>query len=95
MTQGSASLVQTTTEAVTGQQLTSSLGQHAEIPGQIIGAGGQQLSSSMGSVTVEGTAVIDITGIQMSASIGNPLITSWQEINPGVNNVWTEVDLAA
>jgi hypothetical protein len=95
MTQGSASLVQTTTEAVTGQQLTSSLGQHAEIPGQIIGAGGQQLSSSMGSVTVEGTAGIDLTGIQMSASIGNPLITSWQEINPGVNNVWTEVDLAA
>ncbi len=44
---------------------------------------------------VEGTAGIDVTGIQMTASTGNANITSWQEINPGVTNVWTTVDLAA
>tara|TARA_R100000149_G_C5877395_1_gene141381 strand:- start:1252 stop:2742 length:1491 start_codon:yes stop_codon:yes gene_type:complete len=95
MSQGSTSLVQTTTEAVTGQQLTSTLGTHAEIPGQIIGVQGLALTSSIGSVTVEGTAGIDVTGIQMSASVGNVAITPWQEVDLGVNNVWTEVDLAA
>jgi hypothetical protein len=53
------------------------------------------LTSSIGSVTVEGTAGIDVTGIQMSASVGNVAITPWQEVDLGVNNVWTEVDLAA
>ena len=93
--QGSISLVQSTNEPVTGQQATLSLGQHAEIPGQIIGVSGQQLSSSIGSVTVTGAAGIDVTGIQMTASVGNVNITAWAEIDPGVNNVWTEVDLAA
>jgi len=92
---GTINLVQGTTETVTGQSIAMSLGQHAEIPGQIIGVGGLQLSSSMGSVTVTGIANIPVTGIQMSASIGNPIITSWQEIDPGVTNTWTEVDLAA
>jgi hypothetical protein len=92
---GTISLVQTTVEPVTGQSIAMSLGSHAEIPGQIIGVGGLQLSSSIGSVTVTGIANIPVTGIQMSASIGNPIITSWQEINPGVTNTWTEVDLAA
>ena len=94
-TLGTFSLVQSTTESVTGQQATMSLGQHAEIPGQIIGVSGQQISGSIGSVTVTGTAGIDVTGIQMTASVGNVNITAWQEIDPGVNNVWTEVDLAA
>ena len=94
-TLGTFSLVQSTTESVTGQQATISLGQHAEIPGQIIGVSGQQISGSIGSVTATGTAGIDVTGIQMTASIGNVNITAWQEIDPGVNNVWTEVDLAA
>ena len=61
---------------------------------QIIGVSGLQSTSSMGSVTVTGTAVLDITGIDLTASIGNPLVTSWQEIDPGVTNNWTEVDLA-
>ena len=94
-TLGTFSLVQSTTESVTGQQATMSLGQHAEIPGQIIGVSGQQISGSIGSVTATGTAGIDVTGIQMTASVGNVNITAWQEIDPGVNNVWTEVDLAA
>ena len=94
-TLGTFSLVQSTTESVTGQTATMSLGQHAEIPGQIIGVSGQQISGSIGSVTATGTAGIDVTGIQMTASVGNVNITAWQEIDPGVNNVWTEVDLAA
>ena len=52
-----------------------SLGQHAEIPGQMIGVSGQQMSSSIGSVTATGTSEIDVTGIQMTASVGNVNIT--------------------
>ena len=94
-TLGTFNLVQTTVEQPSGNQATLSLGQHAEIPGQIIGVGGFQLSSSIGSVTVTGVANISVTGIQMTSSIGNPNITSWQEIDPGVTNTWSEVDLAA
>ena len=71
------------------------LGQHADIPGQIIGVGGLQLASSTGSVTVTGQANTDVTGIQLTASVGSPIITAWAEVNPGVNNNWTEVDRAA
>ena len=95
MTLGSITLIQSTVEPVTGQELTLSLGQAAEIPEQIIGVGGLQATSSAGSVTAEGTSNVDITGIQMTISAGQANVTSWQEIDPGVSNVWTEVDLAA
>lgn len=95
MTLGSISLIQSTNEPVTGQQLTMTLGQHADIPGQIIGVGGLQLTSSAGSVVAVGNASVDVTGIQLTASVGSPIITAWAEINPGVNNTWTEVDRAA
>jgi hypothetical protein len=95
LTQGSINLVQSTNEQPTGVQGTLSLGQHAEIPGQIIGVSGLELTSNIGSVTVEATAGVDVTGIQMSASTGNVAVTPWQEVDLGVNNVWTEVDLAA
>ena len=95
MALGSIALEQTTIEPVSGQQATLSLGQHAEIPGQLIGVSGLQMASSIGSVSAVGTAGIDVTGIQLTASIGNANITSWQEIDPGVNNVWSTVDLAA
>ena len=53
------------------------------------------MTASIGSVSVTGTAGIDVTGIQMTASVGNVNITAWEEVDLGVNNVWTEVDLAA
>ena len=31
----------------------------------------------------------------MTASVGNTNITAWAEIDPGVSNNWTPVDLAA
>ena len=95
MSLGTFTLVQSTNEPVTGQQIAASLGTPSEIPGQVIGVSGLQMASSIGSVTVTGVANIDVTGIQLTASIGNVNITSWQEINPGVTNTWSEVDLAA
>jgi hypothetical protein len=94
-TLGDFSLQQSTIEPVTGQQLTSSLGQAEEVPDQIIGVSGIQLSSSVGQITATGNALVQPTGIQLTSSTGSPNITAWQEINLGVNNIWTEVDLAA
>ena len=95
LTQGTFNLVQTTVEQPNGIQGTLTLGQHAEIPGQIIGASGLQASFGTGSVTVTGNAALDLTGISASFSVGSVAVTAWAEVDPGVNNTWTEVDLAA
>ena len=92
---GSISLVQSTNEPVTGSALSSSLGTIEEIPGQIIGLSGFNLPTGIGSVVATGTASTTVSGIGLTASIGTLNITAWAEIDLGVNNVWTEVDLAA
>ena len=60
-----------------------------------MGVSGIQLTSNIGSVTVTGTALVTPTGIELTSTAGSTNITSWQEVDPGVTNVWTEVDLAA
>ena len=96
MTIGNISLVQTTTESVTGMSATMTLGQHAEIPGQIIGVSGLSITSSLGEEgPISGDALVTPTGIQLTGSVGSPNITAWSEIDLGVSNTWTVVDLAA
>jgi hypothetical protein len=96
LTLGSISLQQSTTEQATGQAAALSLGTAAEIPGQMVGVSGFTLTSSAGAISsVTGTATVDVTGIGLTANIGTPIITAWQEVDPGVTNTWTEVDLAA
>ena len=48
-----------------------------------------------GTKTNTADANVTPTGIQLQSNTGSPNITSWEEIDPGVSNVWTEVDLAA
>jgi hypothetical protein len=95
LTLGTFTLVQSTNEPVTGQAMTLGLGTPAEIPQQIVGVTGQQLTSGIGSVSITGTSVVPVTGIALTSNIGSLNITAWAEIDLGVNNVWTEVDLAA
>ena len=71
------------------------LGQHAEIPGQIIGVSGLSLTSSLGEEGATGDALVIPTGQSLTSSIGSVNITAWSEIDLGVNNTWTTVDLAA
>jgi hypothetical protein len=92
---GDISLQQSTNEPVIGQELTTSIGQAEEIPQQIVGVTGLELTGSVGSVTATGVANVPVTGISATISTGQVNITSWQEIDLGVNNTWTEVDLAA
>jgi len=95
MTQGNINLVQTTVEQPTGQSLTSTLGQHAEIPGQIIGVSGLSITSSLGEEGITGDGLVNPTGQSLTSSVGNVNITAWSEVDLGVSNNWTVVDLAA
>lgn len=95
ITLGDITLIQSTVEPVTGQQLTGSLGIPTEIPFKIMGVTGVEAAMTVGSVTVVGTSVIQPTGIELNISTSPSNVTSWQEIDPGVNNTWSDVDLAA
>ncbi len=79
--------------SVTGIQLTSSIGTAEQETGYNVT--GIQMTTSIGSVIITASADIDVTGIQLQSNTGNPNVTAWAEIDPGVSNVWTEVDLAA
>ena len=95
MSLGTIALEQSTNEPATGQELTTSIGEAEEIPAQIVGVSGIQLTANIGSVIAFGEALVEVTGIELTSSIGSLNITSWQEVDLEVNNVWTEVDLAA
>ena len=57
---------------------------------------GSQLQTSIsGPQEINGNATVDLTGIQLTGSLGSINITPWNEVDLGVNNTWTEVDLAA
>ena len=38
---------------------------------------------------------VDVTGQSLTSAVGSPLIISWSNVDPGVTNTWTEVDIAA
>jgi len=79
--------------SVTGSQLTSSIGSVEQ--NTIYDVTGLEMTMSIGEETPIANANVDVTGIALTGSIGSVNTTAWQEINLGVNNVWTEVDLAA
>jgi len=78
---------------ITGLELTSSIGQVEQ--NTIYDVTGVQMTLLLGEESVVANANVDVTGIELTSSIGSTNITSWQEVDPGVTNVWTEVDLAA
>jgi len=78
---------------LSGMSLTSSIGTASQ--SSIYNVTGSQMSSSIGSVTVTASANVSPLGNQAQSSVGTVNVTAWAEIDPGVANVWTEVDLAA
>jgi hypothetical protein len=78
---------------LTGIQLTGSVGTvDAVVVAEVTGS---QINTSIGIVTVTANADVDVTGVQLQTNTGTPNITAWAEIDPGVSNIWTDVDLAA
>ena len=81
-------------ESPTGIQSAFVLG--TADPVSVVEATGLQLQTSItGPQSITGNATVDLTGIQLTASLGSLNITPWNEVDLGVNNTWTEVDLAA
>ena len=78
---------------ITGSALTSSIGSVEQ--NTIYDVTGSEMTMFIGEETPIANANVDVTGIALTSSIGSVNTTAWQEINLGVNNVWTEVDLAA
>ena len=93
MTLGTFSLEQSTNETMTGIQATASVGQVDAV--SVAEVSGIELTGSIGTVTVIGGAGIDVSGISATISVGSVSITGWNEINTGVSNTWSDVDLAA
>ena len=91
---GNVSLTADANVSVTG--ILGNLSQGTAIcdANSLIDVTGNQLSTFIGQV-VTFDASAEVTGMSASTSIGSVKITSWQEVDPGVSNVWTEVDLAA
>ena len=53
---------------------------------------GNALTLSVGSVTVTGTANVSPTGAALTLNTGEPGVITWNEIVPGVNMTWTEIE---
>ena len=93
-TLGNITLIQTTVESVSGQALALSAGTATPVSVYPVTTAGL-LTGSVGSVVINAAANVDVSGIGLTANIGSVNVTPWSEVEPGVNNTWTEVDLAA
>ena len=77
---------------VTGNATALSLGTVTVTADANTSVTGNSLTLSAGSVTVSGTALVSPTGSQLTANTGEPGIITWNEIIPGVNMTWTEIE---
>ena len=72
-----------------------SIGAAVGVPGVEVGVTGLSITSALGEDSITANGLVVPTGIALTSSIGTVNVTAWQEIDPGVTNTWTEVDLAA
>jgi hypothetical protein len=78
---------------VTGSRLNVAPGQIKYEAGYNVT--GSRANLSVGTVTFVISGSTTVTGSRLNISEGSANTTSWQEVNTGVNNNWTPVDLAA
>jgi len=78
---------------VTGTQINGTVGN--VIPVSTYTVTGSRLNLTPGQVSTVGSATVSVTGSRLNITAGNLFITAWAEVDIGVTNVWTEVDIAA
>ena len=78
--------------SVTGNATTLSIGTAIAIADIIIPVTGNALTLATGTVTVTGTALINPVGSQLVVGSGEPGVITWNDIVPGVNMTWTEIE---
>ena len=77
---------------VTGNATALSLGTITVTADANTSVTGNSLTLSTGSVTVTGTANVSPTGAALTLNTGEPGVITWNEIIPGVNMTWTEIE---
>ena len=78
--------------AVTGNATTLNVGTVVASGGATATTTGNALTLSVGSVTVTGTANVTPTGAALTLNTGDPGVITWNDIIPGVNMTWTNID---
>ena len=78
--------------SVTGNATTLSVGTAIAFTDIIIPVTGNALTLSTGSVTVTGTALINPVGSQLVVGSGELGVITWNDIVPGVDMTWTEIE---
>ena len=78
--------------SATGNPTSISIGTAIAIADIIIPVTGNALTLSTGSVTVTGTALISPVGSQLVVGSKEAGIITWNDIVPGVNMTWTEIE---
>ena len=78
--------------SVTGNATTLSVGTAIAFADLIIPVTGNALTLSTGSVTVTGTALINPVGSQLVVGSGELGVITWNDIVPGVDMTWTEIE---
>ena len=78
--------------SVTGNATTLSVGTAIATADTIIAASGNALTLATGTVTVTGTALISPVGSQLVVGSKEAGIITWNDIVPGVNMTWTEIE---
>jgi len=78
--------------SVTGNATAISVGTVIATADLIVPASGNALTLSAGTVTVTGTALISPVGSQLVVGSKEAGIITWNDIVPGVNMTWTEIE---
>ena len=78
--------------SVSGNPTSISIGTAIAFTDIIIPVTGNSLTLSVGSVTVTGTANVTPTGAALTLNTGDPGVITWNDIIPGVNMTWTNID---
>ena len=78
--------------SATGNATSISVGTAIATADIIIPVNGNALTLSVGSVTVTGTANVVPTGTPLTLNTGKPGVITWEQIIPGVNMTWTEIE---
>ena len=79
--------------SITGQSLTTAV--ESVVPVSTYSVTGISLTTGIGSVITQANSNVIVTGNSLSTAEGSTIVTAWAEINTGVINTWTDVDLAA
>ena len=89
---GTVTIIADANVSATGNPTSISVGTAIATADIIIPVTGNALTLSTGSVTVTGTALISPVGSQLVVGSGEPGIITWNDIVPGVNMTWTEIE---